>query len=279
MTCIVCCRGATHTGAPAARLRNRPRGDRHSSATRRAGADSRRSGARPQARRRDRSGHADAPGQRGFAGLTIEAIARHAGVARTTVYRRWPDRDALRLDLLRGLLREVTVSDRGRVRGDLIEFLSDQLGFLESEAGRLYPSLGVQAGVDPAAGEVLRDLVQRRKAALCALLRRGIERRQIRSDVDSDLGFFLLWGPVYYRYLGALAGKAPIEPDFIVELVDSVLLGIGTAAPNGANPPQVSPSRRSSATTRAHAVADLHAGLASVTCVPPATENTGSSSP
>jgi hypothetical protein len=76
--------------------------------------------------------------------------------------------------------------------------------------------------------------VQRRKAALCAVLRRGIERHQIRADVDIDLGFLLLWGSVDYRYLGTLAGKAPIERDFVVTLVDNVLRGIGGAKRTGA---------------------------------------------
>jgi AcrR family transcriptional regulator len=165
----------------------------------------------------------------GVAALTIESIARRAGVARATVYRRWANRDALLLHLLRGLVREIPIPDRGHVRDDLIELLRDQLGFLESEAGTLYPSLGVQAAVDPAAGEALWDLVRRRRAALDAVLRRGIERRQIRGDIDIELSLCLIWGPVYYRYLGALAGKAPIERDFVVKLVDSVLLGIGTA--------------------------------------------------
>jgi hypothetical protein len=41
------------------------------------------------------------------------------------------------------------------------------------------------------------------------------------------LAFFLIWGPVYYRYLFAFARGAPIEPNFIVELVDTVLVSIG----------------------------------------------------
>jgi tetracycline repressor-like protein len=142
------------------------------------------------------------------------------------VYRRWANRDALLLQFLRGLVREIPIPDRGHIRDDLIELLCDQLGFLESEAGSLYPSLGVQAGVDRAAGEALWDLVRHRRAALDAVLRRGIERHQIRGDIDLELGLFLIWGPVYYRYLGALAGKAPIERDFIAKLVDSVLIGI-----------------------------------------------------
>jgi AcrR family transcriptional regulator len=86
-------------------------------------------------------------GERGVAGLTIEAIARRAGVARATVYRRWANRDALLLHFLRGLVREIPIPDRGHVRDDLVELLLDQLSFLESEAGTLYPSLSVQAGV------------------------------------------------------------------------------------------------------------------------------------
>jgi AcrR family transcriptional regulator len=179
-------------------------------------------------------------GERGVAGLTIEAIACRAGVARATVYRRWANRDALLLHFLRGLVREIPIPDRGHVRDDLVELLRDQLSFLESEAGTLYPSLSVQAGVDPAAGEALWDLVRHRRTALDTVLRRGIERHQIRADIDIELGLFLIWGPVHYRYLGALAGKAPIERDFIVKLVDSVLLGIGTAERAGPSPTSIS---------------------------------------
>jgi hypothetical protein len=139
--------------------------------------------------------------------------------------------------LLQGLVREFPIPDTGHVRDDLIELLCEQLTFLERKAGKLYPSLGVQAGVDPVAGETLRHLVARRREALEAVLRRGIARHQIRSDLDVELGLFLIWGPVYYRYLGALAGKAPIERDFIAKLVDSVLAGIGNAQRSQQRPP------------------------------------------
>jgi AcrR family transcriptional regulator len=173
--------------------------------------------------------------ERGVGGLTIEAIARRAGVGRTTVYRRWPNRDAILAHLLRGLVRDFPAPDRGDIREELIELLDDQLTFLQSEAGKLYPSLGAHAATDPSAGEALWDLVLRRKAALLAVLRRGIERRQIRGDFDVDVGYYLIWGPVYYRYLGALAGRAPIEPDFIANLVDGLLVGLGVQ--NGSRRP------------------------------------------
>ena len=167
--------------------------------------------------------------ERGFAALTIEAIAQRAGVGRTTIYRRWPNLDALLAHVLRGVVREVPVPDRGCVRDDLIEILEDQLAFIRREAGRLYPSLGVQAKADPNARQALGDLMEYRRVAVLAVLWRGIERSEIRTDVDLELAFFLLWGPVYYRHLFGFARGSPIDPDFISKLVDTVLVSIGTS--------------------------------------------------
>ena len=166
--------------------------------------------------------------ERGFAGLTIEAIARRAGVARATVYRRWPNLDALLAHVLQGVISDIPIPDRGHVRADLIALLRDQLSFIRREAGKLYPSLGVQAKADPGARDTMAGLMQLRRAAVCEVLRRGVDRGEIRDDVDLDLAFFLVWGAAYYRHMFGFACAAPIEPDFIPGLVDTVLVSIGT---------------------------------------------------
>ncbi len=163
----------------------------------------------------------------GFAGLTIEAIARRAGVARATVYRRWPNLDALLAHVLRGVVHEIPIPDRGNVREDLIAILEEELAVVRRDAGKLYPSLGVQAKADSGAREALADLMQHRRAAVREVLRRGVDRGEIRDDVDLDLAFFLVWGPVYYRHMFGFACAAPIQADFIPRLVDAVLLSIG----------------------------------------------------
>jgi AcrR family transcriptional regulator len=163
----------------------------------------------------------------GLGDLTIEAVARRAGVSRATIYRRWPNLDALLADVLRIVVREVPIPDCGHVRDDLIEILSDQLTFIQREAGKLYPSLGVQAEADPDARRALGELIEHRRAAVSTVLKRGLERREIRAGADLELAFFLIWGPVYYRHLFAFACEAPIDGDFIPRLVDNVLLAIG----------------------------------------------------
>ncbi len=167
--------------------------------------------------------------ERGFAGLTIEAIARRAGVARATVYRRWRNLDALLAHVLQGLVQDIPVPDRGHVRDDLIELLEDQLAVVKRDARKLYPSLGITARTDPNARQTAVDLMQHRRTAVSTVLRRGVDRGQITGDVDLDLAFFLLWGGVYYKFVFALASRAPIEPDFIPRLVDTMLVSIGTS--------------------------------------------------
>jgi len=157
----------------------------------------------------------------GLDALSIEAVARHAGVSRATVYRRWPNKNALVQGLLEEVARSVAIPDHGDVRADLIDLLHQQLHVIERESGRLYPSLSVSA-----AGDAMNDIVRQRKASLSTVLRRGIERRQLREDLDPELGFFLFWGPVYYRYMIAVAEETPIEPDFIARLVDEALAGL-----------------------------------------------------
>jgi AcrR family transcriptional regulator len=165
--------------------------------------------------------------ERGYAGLTIEAIARRAGVARATVYRRWPNLDALLAHVLQGLVHDITIPDNGHVREDLIAILEDQLAVVKRDARNLYPSLGVTARTDPNARQTAVDLMQHRRTAVCTVLQRGVDRGEIRADLDLELAFFLVWGPVYYKFLFVLARRAQIEPDFIPRLVDTVLISIG----------------------------------------------------
>ena len=122
---------------------------------------------------------------------------------------------------------EIPIPDRGNVREDLIAILEEELAVVRRDAGKLYPSLGVQAKADSGAREALADLMQHRRAAVREVLRRGVDRGEIRDDVDLDLAFFLVWGPVYYRHMFGFACAAPIQADFIPRLVDAVLLSIG----------------------------------------------------
>jgi AcrR family transcriptional regulator len=165
--------------------------------------------------------------ERGIEATTMDAVARRAGVARATVYRRWPNKDALIAHLIREFEPELPVVDRGSVRAELVELLQAQLAALEGATGYLYPVLGAQAAFSPAAAAALKDVVERRRAAVHEVLRRGMRRAQIRQDFDLELALCLTWGSLYYRFLGSVSGVEPIDRAFVERLVDSVLAGIG----------------------------------------------------
>jgi AcrR family transcriptional regulator len=87
----------------------------------------------------------------GFAGTTVQAAARRAGVHPPAVYRRWPSRIALVEDAILSEVVEVPVVPTGDLHADLLRFLTAYLAMLERPAARAaVPGLlaAYQAGAD-----------------------------------------------------------------------------------------------------------------------------------
>src|SRR3954454_7125943 len=57
--------------------------------------------------------------EHGWAGFTMDGVARRAGFGKSTLYLRWPDKDALLTDAVRLRSRVVTEEDTGSLHGDL----------------------------------------------------------------------------------------------------------------------------------------------------------------
>lgn len=140
--------------------------------------------------------------ERGFAALTVEAVAERAGVARTTVYRNFgslPDLVAAALD---ALSLPPAPPDSGDVMADTIQVLGGLAEALRHSAwGRLVPALLHAADHDEGLAEVQRRFVQRRREGLLSVLRQGVREGRLRADVDVDLLCDALAGALYYRRL------------------------------------------------------------------------------
>jgi AcrR family transcriptional regulator len=159
----------------------------------------------------------------GVQGLTMEGVAARAGVAKTTIYRRWRSKDELALAVVIDMVQNVVATpDFGDTRRELISFVNASVKILGSTLmGRVMQGLVSDLATDPELARGFRErVVSMRVAEVKRLIERGIARGDIRPDADIELAHELLFGPVYYRLL--LSG-APLDRKLAERIVDAVL--------------------------------------------------------
>jgi AcrR family transcriptional regulator len=161
----------------------------------------------------------------------MEGVAARAGVAKTTVYRRWKSRDELALAVLIDMVEQVAaVPEQDDTRAELVAFVEGAVRILGGTLmGRVMQGLVSELAASPALAKAFQErVVALRVAEVRRLVERGIARGDLREDLDLDLVHELLFGPVYYRLL--LSG-APLEPGLAERVVDAVLPAFATVAP------------------------------------------------
>ena len=181
----------------------------------------------------------------GYPAATIEAIAARSGVAKTTIYRRWPSRGALFVDLM----AQITDRDLPHLSGpDPLRALHNELrtaaGNVDRVPGRVLTSLLWEAQHDPEVRKALleRVLLPRRESRVRAI-RQAQESGALRRDLPPNVAVDLLWGPLFYRMW---VRHEPIDASFVTQVFKNAMAGIGPRA--GAPNPATARSR--SATPR-----------------------------
>lgn len=165
----------------------------------------------------------------GYEGLTFEAVAERAGVARTTLYRRYADRAAIVVEASAALAAAIPDTDTGSLEGDLTAAIEGvtQTFLNPATAGMLAAVVG-QMGRDPALAEAMRvAVVARRMAVMEAIFRRAVIRGEIPAATDWWLSAQRLVGPVMMR---VLLTREPVDAAFIARLVAFEVRAIRSAA-------------------------------------------------
>lgn len=163
-------------------------------------------------------------GEKGYSGLSIEAVALRSGVAKTTVYRRWPTRDELVADALgsRSDLYE-PVPDTGSLRGDLKEFCDGVRAKLTSNHGKaMLKSLVAAVDQSPEIVETVQRFWRERRDVGGQVIERWIGNGVLRPETDPDLLVELILAPIYLRVL--LPG-GPLTADVLEGVIDLALDG------------------------------------------------------
>ena len=165
-----------------------------------------------------------------FAAVTVEAIAERAGVSKATVYRWWPNRAAVVMDgFLSIVSSQVPFPHTGRAREDIRIHMRRLAEAFSGKIGSTVAALIAEGQSDPELAEALRSrwLSVRREEAR-DILGLGIERGELRDDIDPEVAVDVLYGPIYYRLL---VGHAPLDNDFADALADHVFAGLAARGP------------------------------------------------
>jgi AcrR family transcriptional regulator len=164
----------------------------------------------------------------GFDALTVEGVAKRAGVSKATIYKWWPSKAAVAVDaFFDQVMPQVPDVDVGDVAEELARPARAQVAlFRDTPAGAALASFVAAGRSDPAVAEAFRTrwLQPRRTQALLAVAR-AKERGQIRADVDGEVLLDLIFGPIYYRLM---TGHAPLDDALVDVLVDAALHGVAS---------------------------------------------------
>ena len=137
----------------------------------------------------------------GYVALSVESVARRAGVNKTTVYRRWPTLDDLLLDALTTWsLEAVTVPDTGSIDTDLLALGETLAAALNTGAGRQIAAYVLTAGLkSPELGEATRRYFDQQAVRAIPVVQRAIARDELPESCDADLLLTTFRAPLFYR--------------------------------------------------------------------------------
>ncbi|MGY0069839.1 TetR/AcrR family transcriptional regulator [Streptomyces sp. QTS137] len=172
----------------------------------------------------------------GWSGLTLGDVASRAGVAKTTLYRRWAGKHELVVDAVAELFDELELPDRGSLAAD-IEGVVLQFAALLSrpEAGGGLMAVVAESTLDEALRERIRvSIVERQKRLVHTGRARAQDRGELPPEPDPreaartvGLIFDMVAGTVVHRTL--VSGR-PVDEEWIRDFTRVLLSGLVTAA-------------------------------------------------
>nr|WP_236646761.1 TetR/AcrR family transcriptional regulator [Micromonospora acroterricola] len=175
----------------------------------------------------------------GYGRLSIEAVARRAGVSKTAIYRRWSSKLDLVLEIVAAAAHgKLPALDTGTLRGDLaLLFQAVAHALRHPLASQIIPDLLAEAARNPTIDQTLRQVLHARQQDIGGrLVAHAVQRGELPADTDPDAAVDLIVGPLYWRL--AIA-RLPLTDSYLDNLVESVAVGLGAdaALPHPRTPP------------------------------------------
>jgi AcrR family transcriptional regulator len=157
----------------------------------------------------------------GYGRMSVEAVARRAGVAKTAIYRRWPSKLEMVLELVTDVAGpSLPLPDTGSLRGDIelvLRMASKALG--HRLASQIIPDLLGEAARNPQIARTLQTaLATTQRSIGVDLIGRAIRRGELPAETDPDAAVDLIVGPLYWRMAVA---RTPVPDGYLPRLASA----------------------------------------------------------
>jgi AcrR family transcriptional regulator len=150
--------------------------------------------------------------EEGIAGFSIEAVAKRARAGKPTIYKWWPGKTALLLDVYHRQKPASVHLDTGTVEGDVFAFLTGVFAHWgDTGAGQVFRFIVAEAQRDEAAEASLADYAAERRIQSGEIFQRGIDRGELSPDIDIGICADLLAGFIWKRLLTGRIERDPAE--------------------------------------------------------------------
>lgn len=161
-------------------------------------------------------------GDVGYGAFAIEAVAARAGVAKTTVYRHWPDKLALVSAAFETFHAQAGPELRGVPARERVERIVQHVAALVAESvySRCIPALIEGAERDRALRKFHQHFQRHARLPLVAAIAAGVSERQFAAHLDAERAAQALLGVIFY---GRLMSGDRVRPDAAAELVNALL--------------------------------------------------------
>lgn len=135
--------------------------------------------------------------------LTIEEVARQAGVGKPTLYKWWPSKAALVIDMFEErVVGRLSVSSEGTAEHAIRTQVRELIRLLNGFFGKVAADIIAEGQSDPTILQEYRDrYMNKRRAFSAEVIERALKSGELKKAIEPELLIDMIYGPIYYRLL------------------------------------------------------------------------------
>lgn len=159
----------------------------------------------------------------GYGRLSVDAVAKRAGVGKAAIYRRWKSKQDLAADLVTKVaVAAIDVPDTGTLRGDIRAYLENGRAALTHRLARtIIPDLLAEVARDPDYGATMAPRIREpRRLKAAQLFERARVRGEIADGADIDVALDMIGGALYWRQS---VMQVNADDDYLDRLTEAIM--------------------------------------------------------